>query len=101
LGSKVQSIYIKYHEIGRRHLCWTIWDGNKDNCFNYKDFKSNWDSNTNVWKQIRKYIKVKMDITETVKKLIKDRNPFNTSRNITETASKRYNISLPKNVRST
>lgn len=42
-----------------------------------------------------------MDITETVKKLIKDRNPFNTSRNITETPGKRYNISLPKNVRST
>lgn len=42
-----------------------------------------------------------MDITETVKKLINDRNPFNTSRNITENAGKRYNISLAKNVRST
>lgn len=97
LGSKVKSIYIKYHDIGKRKLYWTIWEGNKDNYSNYQDFKQCWDPNTKIWKQIRK--ELKSDISEEVRNLIKNRDPFN--RNNVIKPNVRPNISYPKNFRGT
>lgn len=55
--SKLESVYIKYHDKGKRKFFWTIWEKERGKYGSYKEFKDSWDPNTGVWKQIKKDIK--------------------------------------------
>ena len=99
LGSKVKSIYIKYHDVSKRHFYWTIWEGNKNNYYNYQDFKRNWDPKTSIFKQIWK--ETKTDLYDTVRDIVNVRDPFNVGKNRKISSSSKANISYPKNFRGT
>ncbi len=58
--SKIDSLYLHYKEIGKRHLIWAIIEEDSNNFESYQDFKKSWDSNTDLWDEIKK--KVKNDI---------------------------------------
>lgn len=64
--SKVDSIYVKYHDIGKRKFFWTIWEKNSGRYDSYADFKENWDPNLNIFKQIAKDTKhdLKSDVED-------------------------------------
>lgn len=58
--SKVESVYVKYHDISKRKFFWTIWEKRHGNYESYEDFKRSWDPNTNIWKEIRERTKTDM-----------------------------------------
>ncbi len=64
--SRVESIYVKYQDIGKRKLFWNIWEKNSGKYESYSDFKANWDPNLNIFKQIAKEIKhdLKYDVED-------------------------------------
>jgi hypothetical protein len=72
--SKVESIYIKYYDVTRRHFYWTIWESNFNRFDSYKDFKKSWDPKTKIWKEITSQIK--SDIHSEVENLIRINDPF-------------------------
>jgi hypothetical protein len=55
--SKLESIYIKYYDVSRRHFYWTIWESDRNNFDSYKDFKKSWDPKTKIWKEITSHVK--------------------------------------------
>jgi len=50
IGPKINSVYIKYHDISKRKFYWNIWEKNKGNYSSYRDFKREWNPNTKIWK---------------------------------------------------
>lgn len=72
--SKLESIYIKYHDIGKRKFFWTIWESNRDHYSSYQEFKKSWDPNTKIWKEI--YNEIKRDISKEVDNLLHSNDPF-------------------------
>ena len=73
---KIDSIYLKYHESGRRKFYWTIWEKRQGNFCNYQEFKEWWDPNTKVWKEIKS--KMKVNISSKVERVIRTKDPFGT-----------------------
>jgi len=72
--SKLESIYIKYYDVSRRHFYWTIWESDRNNFDSYKDFKKSWDPKTKIWKEITSH--VKRNIKDTIEDLIRINDPF-------------------------
>jgi len=72
--SKLESIYIKYYDVNRRHFYWTIWESDRNNFDSYKDFKKSWDPKTKIWKEITSH--VKKNIKDTIEDLIRINDPF-------------------------
>jgi hypothetical protein len=72
--SKVDSMYIKYYDVSRRHFYWSIWESNFNRFDSYKDFKKSWDPKTKIWKEITSQIK--SDIHAEVENLIRINDPF-------------------------
>jgi len=72
--SKLESIYIKYYDVSRRHFYWTIWESDRNNFNSYKDFKKSWDPKTKIWKEITSH--VKKNIRDTIEDLIRINDPF-------------------------
>ena len=72
--SKLESIYIKYHDVSKRHFYWTIWESNRDKYGTYQEFKKSWDPNTKIWKEIVK--EIKNDVRTEVENLIRVNDPF-------------------------
>lgn len=65
---KVNTIYLKYEEIGRRKLFWILVEKGRGEYCSYNDFKNNWDSNIKLWKQIKNELKV--NIKDEIKELV-------------------------------
>ena len=87
VGMRLDSVYLKYHNKGKRKLYWTLWEQDKGNYSSYKEFKKDWNPNTEVWKSIRK--ELKKDLRADVEELLRVRDPFsrylgNRNRNIIE-----------------
>ena len=59
-------IYLKFQEIGRRKILWTIWEKHNNKYESYKHFKKSWDSNTSIFSNIRK------DVRENIKNEVED-----------------------------
>jgi len=74
IGPKVNSVYIKYHDISKRKFYWNIWEKNTHTYSSYEDFKREWNPNTKIWKEISK--KIKKDIQKDVADLLHIKNPF-------------------------
>lgn len=72
--SKLESIYIKYYDVNKRHFYWTIWESDRNNFDSYKDFKKSWDPKTKIWKEITSH--VKRNIKDTIEDLIRINDPF-------------------------
>lgn len=72
--NKVECIYIKYHDIGKRKFYWKIWEKHKNDYTSYAEFKKSWDPNLNIWKQIAH--DVKANVKDEVKKLVEVKRPF-------------------------
>ena len=72
--SKLESIYIKYYDVSRRHFYWTIWESDRNNFDSYKDFKKSWDPKTKIWKEITSH--VKRSIRDEIEDLIRINDPF-------------------------
>jgi len=52
--SNMESIAVKYHDVSKRKFFWTIWEKKHGVYESYEEFKSSWDPNTNIWKEITK-----------------------------------------------
>jgi len=51
------SILGKYKNIGKRKIAWFIFEKDKGNYANYKEYKKSWNSNTDILSQIKKELK--------------------------------------------
>lgn len=60
LGFDLRSIYIKYENITRRKLYWTLWECKNDHYTSYDDFKKSWSPDASIWKNIKKELKVSL-----------------------------------------
>lgn len=47
-SSKVDGVYIKYHEISKGKLYWNLWEKTKSRYNTYEEFKANWDVYTSI-----------------------------------------------------
>ena len=74
VGSKLETIHIKYNSIGRRKLLWTVWENRKGNFSSYDEFKTSWSRDTSIWKTIKDDIKVNLE--NKVNKILDKRRPF-------------------------
>lgn len=70
----LESIYVKYHDIGKRKFFWTVWENDRGRYSSYEEFKRSWDSETKTWKVINKYIKTQ--IKSEVESLFSTKRPF-------------------------
>lgn len=59
----------------KRKLYWNLWEKNKDRYSTYADFKANWDTNTDIVREIRK------GTSSNFKSKIKDSLGLNNERN--------------------
>jgi hypothetical protein len=86
-------MYIKYHDISRRHFYWTIWEKKRGTYSSYSEFKKDRDSNISIWQEIKD--KLNVNIKGDVERLLKDKDPFgnrqlnNDIKNILESNRKR------------
>ena len=95
VNSNIVYIYIKFKEISKRRILWTIWERDRGRYYSYEQFKTTWDSNMGVISKIRKDMKndirvevedllgirkIKKDLKKSVKseveKLLRERRPF-------------------------
>lgn len=51
--SKIESAYVHYETVSKRHIIWTLFEENSGQYENYVDFKKDWDSNTSLWAEIK------------------------------------------------
>ncbi len=96
LNSKVEEVYIKYHDLTKRKFFWAVWEKDKDKYESYEEFKANWNPDTAVWKTIYKEIKVDVKeefkgalginknnkgrgigVSSEVEKMLRNKRPFN------------------------
>lgn len=95
VNNNIVFIYIKFKEIGKRKILWTIWEKDRGKYESYKQFKRVWDSNLGIISKIKKDIrndirfevedllgikKIKKDLKKTIRseveKLLRERQPF-------------------------
>ena len=88
-------LYLKFNEIGKRKILWTIWERNRGKYDSYKQFKRSWDSKSGILSNIKKDIrddiraevedllgirKIKKDLKKSIRteveKLLRDTRPF-------------------------
>lgn len=82
IGNKIESAYLKYETVSKRHIIWSLFEESSGKYADYKDFKKNWDSNTSLWDEIKR--QTKKDLKADIEGLlgIKDNKPaINTSIN--------------------
>lgn len=72
--SKLDSIYVKYNELGRRKYYWYVWERKKGNFSSYNEFKKFWDNDYAVWRDMNN--KFGWDIKTYVDELVRLRKPF-------------------------
>lgn len=72
--NKVEKIYIKYHDIGKRKVYWNLWEKHKDEYTSYAEFKRSLNPDINIWKQIANDAKIKLK--DEVQKLLDVKRPF-------------------------
>ena len=94
LGTDIEEVCLKYHDLGKRKFFWTLWAKNKSKYESYEEFKANWDPSTPIWKTIAKEINadIKRDVKDAlnaggdkntksvsheVNKLLRNKRPFN------------------------
>jgi hypothetical protein len=51
--SKIESAYVHYETVSKRHIIWSLFEENSGQYENYADFKRDWDSNTGLWAEIK------------------------------------------------
>jgi hypothetical protein len=78
INDKISSLYIKYHDLGKRKLMWTIWEQSKSNYQSYEEFKANFDPKTKIIKHICK--EIKHDISNEIRNLLQRDDTFKTKR---------------------
>lgn len=57
LDTKIERVYLKYHDLSKRKFYWNIWEKNRGKYESYQDFKRNWDPKTNMWDEVKKAVK--------------------------------------------
>lgn len=72
---KLDSIYVHYHDIAKRHFFWTIWEKRTGNYNSYEEFKDNFDIDTSIFDQIFK--RTNIDISNEVNWTIRRNNNLN------------------------
>lgn len=82
LDEKLDHTTIKYYGMGKRKIYWTIWEKENGRFGSYRDFKINFDPNTNIVKQVYK------DIKNSVKEEVKDIFYINEKRAINNNVSR-------------
>ncbi len=85
--NKLDSIYVKYHDISKRKFVWTVWEKGRGNYESYQDFKLSWDPNKKVWSEIKSA--VKSDLRSEIEKLIHKHDPFKTDKRLDNFLDKR------------
>ena len=85
--SKLDSIYVKYHDVSKRKFVWTVWEKGRGNYESYQDFKLSWDPNKKVWSEIKSA--VKSDLRSEIEKLIHKHDPFKTDKRLDNFLDKR------------
>ena len=85
--SKLDSIYVKYHDISKRKFVWTVWEKGRGNYESYQDFKLSWDPNKKVWSEIKNA--VKSDLRSEIENLIHKHDPFKTDKRLDNFLDKR------------
>ena len=83
-SDKLESIYIKYHDISKRKLAWTIWEKKSGDYCSYRDFKENWNPETSILKEIKERFGTRngKEIYSEVDKLVHRNNPFGFNKNV-------------------
>lgn len=64
----VWSLYVKYHDIAKRKFFWNIWEKDRGNYNSYEEFKTNFDPNMNIFKEIARV--TKSDISNEIKSIM-------------------------------
>lgn len=80
--SKIESAYVHYETVSKRHIIWNLFEENKGNYENYEDFKQSWDSNVSLWNEIKN--RTKKDLKADIEDLLGirgNRPPIGTSLN--------------------
>ena len=72
--AKLESIYIKYHDMAKRKFFWTVWAKDSGNYRSYEEFKKSWDPNTKIWSAIKK--ETKSDLRDEINDLLRVKRPF-------------------------
>lgn len=75
---KIEQVYVKYHDISKRKLYWKLWEKGRGNYSTYAEFKSEFDTKTNIWKEI--FSSTKSDVSKEVTNLIRSNDPFRVNR---------------------
>ena len=85
---KLDSIYIKFHDMSKRKFFWTIWESKRGNYESYEDFKDSWNPDTKIWKEIKE--KTREDMRSDIENMLginkninKNRIASSNSRSIT------------------
>ena len=55
--NKIESAYVKYETVGKRHIIWNLFEENGGRYESYDDFKKEWDSKKSLWKEIKERTK--------------------------------------------
>ena len=66
--NKIESVYIKYETIGKRHIIWNLFEENNGLYESYEDFKKDWDSKASLWKEIKD--RTKKDLKREIEDLL-------------------------------
>ena len=61
IESKLENVYVKYRDKGKRQILWNIWERHNSNYGTYQEFKNSWDSNMSVRHEIWEGIKSNMN----------------------------------------
>jgi hypothetical protein len=74
---KMQSVYVKYHDLSKRKVMWNLWEKGRTKYSTYAEFKADFDPKSPILKTILS--ETKADLSNEIKSLIQRDNPFERS----------------------
>ena len=79
LNNKLDKIYVKYHDLGKRKLYWNLWERHRETSkfSSYAEFKKEWNPNDSIWRSIAK--EINSDIKKEVNDLVSRKRPFDSN----------------------
>ena len=55
--SELEAASFKYYTVGKRKIYWQIWEKHTNRYDSYREYKANWDPNTNILRKLYKSVK--------------------------------------------
>ena len=76
LDNKLDTIYVKYHNLGKRKIYWNLWEKHRSSSqySSYEEFKREWNPDKNIWSSMAK--EFNSDLKKEVNDLMSRRRPF-------------------------